>query len=313
MTKQLIDFPVAVDSTMRAAYVACPQKFFLSHMLGLRRKGGSVHLVAGAAFAKGLEVARTLYHTEQADEETAILEGAKAALVEYGGFDPGERTPKTPERVAYAIADYFTEYPLADDYIQPHMTSSGPAVEFSFAFPTDVKHPRTGEPILYSGRFDMVGVYNSSLWVVDEKTTTRLGQSWIDSFGLRGQLLGYVYAAKQFGLPVAGFIIRGVSFLKDKYGYAEVIDPVPDFLLDNWYQQICRDIERMKESYAEQIWDYDFSESCNAYGGCPYKVLCTKRNPEQWVDMYFETHHWSPLDLNPEISEDKPILEQQIL
>lgn len=303
-------FPEVIDSTLRNDFVSCPQKFWLSRILGLAPKGGSVHLIAGGAFAKGIEVTRRRFYEEGINEHDAIADGVLAAWAEYDSFDPGDRYQnKSADRVGYALVEYFCEYPLKTDRVQPYRRADGKtAQEFEFTFPLETKHPVTGNPLLYGGRFDMVGQYMSGLWVVDEKTATRLGPSWLKSFTLRGQLVGYCYAAQQFDLPVSGFIVRGISFLKDYYGHAEVIEPVPSHRIERWREQVEIDARNMVRSWEREEWGWSFGDACNSYGGCPFQTLCTKEEPSDWYDSAFEVSRWTPIT-GEVIRPDQPILD----
>lgn len=304
-------FPTLIDSTMRNDFVSCEKQFEYARIFGLQSKGGSVHLIAGGAFAKGCEVTRRKYYQDGMEEMDAIVEGVIAAWLEYGDFDPGDRyRNKSPERVAYALVEYFTEYPLATDKIQPYFGADGkPAIEFEFSFPLEVLHPESGDPLLYGGRFDMVGDYMSELWVVDEKTATRLGPQWLKSFVLRGQLLGYTYAAKSFGLPVNGFVVRGISFLKDYYGHAEQFEVVPDYRLEQWREQLEVDAARMVSAWEQGRFSWAFGEACNAYGGCPYKNLCDKKNWVEWWQQYYDIEYWNPLERTTSKSSEQQTLK----
>lgn len=309
-------FPEVIDSTIRGEYVSCGMKAFYSRIFGLSAKGGSVHLVAGGAFAKGVEVTRNKFYLEGMNESDAIVEGVIASFVKYGSFEPEDKyQTKSAERVAYAIAEYFAEYPLATDRIQPYYQADGrPAIEFEFSFPLEIAHPDTGDPLIYGGRFDMIGEYMGDLWSVDEKTATRLGPQWLRSFSLRGQFLGYCYAARMFGLPVNGFIVRGISFLKDYYGHAEVPEVVPDNRIQLWRAQLNKDVQRMVNDYVQFrdhgiMFDYAFNDACNSYGKCQFRdTLCNKENWEEWWMQYFEISRWNPLTGKDEVDHEKPVL-----
>ena len=290
-------FPEVIDSTIRNDYVSCPAKWWYERVYGLSAIGGSVHLIAGGAFAKGIETVRRLVYQESMDVSSAIVEGVIAAWVEYGNYEPEDKyANKSAERVAYAIAEYFAEYPPHEDRIQPYYRADGkPAIEFEFTIPLDVEHPTTGNPLLFGGRADMVGDFMSSLWIVDEKTATRLGPQWLKGFTLRGQFLGYCKAAHEFDLPVNGFVVRGQSFLKDYYGHAEVIETVPKHRIDRWWDQFNRDVRRMVEDFKSNTWNYSFGEACTNYGGCPFSRLCDKENWQDWWQQYFEIDHWNPI------------------
>ena len=303
------EFPHVIDSTMRSDHANCAHQFELARVHGLQHLGGSVHLIAGGAFAKGCEVARRQFYQHGVSEEHAVYMGVLAAWEHYGDFEYEDKYKhKSPERVAYALVEYFTEYPLSNDKIQPYFRADGkPAIEFEFSFPLEINHPETGDPLLYGGRFDMVGSYLQSLWVVDEKTATRLGPQWLKSFTLRGQLIGYCYAARQFELPVNGFIVRGISFLRDYYGHAEVIEVVPDYRLEQWREQLDLDVEDMVRDYNRGKFGMAFGEACNSYGGCPFRNLCDKEDWKEWWEQHYEISRWNPLERTEE--KGKAIVE----
>ncbi len=154
----------------------------------------------------------------------------------------------------------------------------------------------------------MVGEYMSGLWVVDEKTATRLGPQWLKSFTLRGQLLGYTYAARSFGLPVNGFIVRGISFLRDYYGHAEVIESVPEYRLSQWREQLEEDAARMVRAWEQGRFSWAFGEACNAYGGCPFKNLCDKEDWTEWWQQYYDIDYWNPLERSSSLTDNQRML-----
>lgn len=302
-------FPRVVDSTMRADFVSCPQKFYQGYILKKALRGESVHLTAGAAYARGLEVVRKLvWGPEKLHLDDALAEAIPYAVAEYGHLDPGEAySHKSANNIIRAMVAYFDRYPPSKDHVQPYYKKNGePACEFTFSIPTAIAHPETGEPILYAGRFDMVGKYNDTLWVLDDKTATQLGDSWARSWRLRGQLTGYCYAAQLYGIPVQGAIVRGISLLKSgAFGFSEPIEYRGPFHIERWWVQLHRDLARMismwkdvGEDHPHGYWDYNLAESCNSFGGCPFLSLCTVSKPDQWDDNY-EYRDWNPLDLNP--------------
>lgn len=304
-------FPPVLDNTMRSAFVACPQSFYQAHILKRAPAGGSVHLVAGAAYAKGLEVVRKLvWGKDKLPLDDALVEAFPAVIAEYGNFPcPEHSLHKSVDRVLQGLVAYFDRYPPASDHIEPYILKSGePAVEFTFCFPLGIKHPDTGEPLQYAGRFDMVGVYNDLLWVVDDKTATQLGASWDAQWKLKAQLTGYTAAARNFGLPAEGAIVRGTSFLKSgAYGFSQPIMYRPQWMIERWWVQLHRDIARMIACWQDKdeenpygYWDYNLNDTCSAFGGCAFENLCLAANPDEWAKTGFEFRDWNPLDLNPE-------------
>lgn len=293
-------FPTVIDSTIRSEYVTCPTKFYWSFSRQLGPRGGSVDLIAGGAFAKGLEVTRKSVWKDGKSFSTALSEGMAAAIGEWGAFIcPDHKQQKNIDRVVQALEFYFQRWPIDHDPIKPYFWSPGnPAVEFTFAIPLPITHPVSGEPLIYAGRNDLVGVYNDQLFIVDEKTASQLGPTWGQKWNLRSQFTGYVWAGRTTGLPIAGAIIRGISFLKNSFGAAESIQFRPTWQVDRWYEQLLVDIEDMKRDWLSGKWNQALADACESYSGCPFMRLCESQDPEGWIGEY-ATRIWNPLSKYP--------------
>ena len=289
-------FPHCFDSTMLNAFRSCPQKAFRTYVEHWKPIAESVHLVAGKAFAKGIETARDAYFNKGATADDAMASGLEALLKAYGSFEPPPQSAKTPERMAGALEFYFDRYPLEHDHFEIYRDSSGKAaVEFSFCEPTDVVHPVTGDPILFTGRADALGNYGGYLLACDEKTTSSLGASWVKQWEMRGQFTSYTWAARRVKIPLQGALVRGVSILKTKYDTAEVPSYRTQDDIDRWYKQTLRDLERAKKMWAEGYWDYNLGEACNEYGGCSLVGVCRAKDPYEWLKINFTRRVWDPL------------------
>lgn len=290
-------FPLVWDNTMRADFVTCPRMFFYEFMHHLVPDRPSVDLHCGGVFASALETTRKVFYGQRLSADHALAAGAKRLILEWGDFDPGDSV-KTLESTMSAFHHYFNRWPLATDYLQPLTTPDGePMVEFNFAQPIpEVRHPETGEPIIYCGRFDMVAKHTQlDLQVgVDEKTTKQLGATWPNKWTMRSQFTGYIWGANKHKIPLQGFVVRGLSFLKRSHGDAECLVYRPDWHIDMWYKQLVRDLERAKRCWEDNYWDFDLNESCSHYGGCSYLRLCDSPTPDDWTSYYRE-RVWEPL------------------
>jgi len=289
-------FPAVIDSTMLGAFRSCPRKMFLEFVLHYKHKSPSVHLIAGGAFARGMEVARKEFYEEGKSAEDSIALGLAALIKAYGTFECPPDSAKSLERTAGAFEFYFTNYPLGGDGSDPVVWGDGKRmVEFSFAEPLPVLHPETGDPLLYVGRSDMIAHFAGGTYIFDEKTTSSLGASWSGQWDLRSQFTGYCWAAKRADIPVNGVIVRGVSILKTKYDTQQAITSRADWEIERWYEQTCRDLERMKWCWQNEQWDYNLDHACTEYGGCSFKQPCKSPDPQPWLDLYFEKRIWDPL------------------
>lgn len=291
-----IMFPHTVDSTIISAFTACPQKAFRTYVQHWKPVTESVHLVAGGAFAKGLEIARKAFHAESLSAEDAIAKGTIALLEHYGEFECPADSKKNPDRMVGALLYYFEQYPLEFDQAKPHLFDSGElGIEFSFSIPLPINHPVTGQPILYTGRCDEIVDYNGAVYTLDDKTTSSLGASWANSWEMRGQFSGYNFAARAHGLPVAGTLVRGVSILAKSYQTMETITYRSDYELDLWYKQLIRTIERMIKCWEDGFWDFAFGDACGSYGGCNMVPVCKASDPIPVLVTQFRQSVWDPL------------------
>lgn len=289
-------FPHAIDSTMLATFRSCPQKFFRQYMQHWKPKAESVHLVAGGAFASGIEAARRAYYEKDMTREEAEGVGLGALIAHYGDFECPPDSAKSLERTCGALEFYFQNYPLGEDGMEPVQLANGKrGIEFSFAQPLPFAHPVTGDPILYTGRADMIAEFASGIYVVDEKTTSSLGASWPRQWEMRAQFTGYCWACREFGLQPAGTIIRGVSILKTKYDTHQAITYRAPWEIDRWLEQTIRDLERMVKMWQDNWYDYALDHACAEYGGCSMLQVCKSAGPDSWLPMYFEQRVWDPL------------------
>lgn len=290
------ELPVVLDSSMLTTFRACRKKFEYSYLYNLHPPGKSIHLVAGGAFAAGIDAARKYYYTAQAPSYDEMIISAMAAFIrEWGDFTAPEGHAKSFENTFHALEMYFHHHPPGRDSVQPLKKADGtPTTEFSFAIPLPIEHPITGDPFIYAGRFDMLGKWDELLTILDEKTTSALGQSWLDQWSLRGQFIGYCWACQQLGYPVRQVAVRGVGILKTEIKFLTALQQYPQYLIDRWYFQLLDTVKELCAFYEAKSFSYNFGDSCAAYGGCAYRTLCEASEPEAWTSNY-EVRVWNPL------------------
>jgi hypothetical protein len=300
------EFPQVIDATMLSNWRSCHQKFFRCYTEHWKPKGESIHLHAGAAFARGLEVTRRAFYGNGKDSESAIEAGMRALIEAYGDFECPESSAKSLDRMMGALEYYFHIWPLGSDPCVPHQFPSGAyGIEFSFATPLPYLHPVSHEPVIYAGRSDMIADFAGGLYIEDDKTASQLGASWSKQWDLRSQFTGYCWAASESGLDVNGVIVRGVSILKTRYDTAEAITYRPKWQIDRWLKQVVHDLAAIERAWRDNYWGWALDHACDEYGGCAFKQICTSAEPESWLPMYFEKRKWNPLDRT-----ETPVIEQ---
>jgi PD-(D/E)XK nuclease superfamily protein len=288
-------FPTVVDSSMLSAFRACPRKFAYTYLDHWKPAAESVHLVAGKAFASGLEAAREAFYIRREPAEEAQAQGLAALWREYGTFEEPEDSPKGPLRMAGALEYYFSRYPLGSDGATPRVFGERHGIEFSFVEPVSVVHPETGDPILYSGRADMVCDSFGGLYIYDEKTTGQLGPTWAGKWEHRSQFTAYCWGLRGHGIHPTGIVVRGIAILKDSYNDAQAITYRSDWEVDRWLRQVERDLHRMIAMWEAGEWDYALDDACTAYAGCPFARPCKSADPQPWLEGYFHKRRWDPV------------------
>jgi hypothetical protein len=295
-----LTFPSLLDNSAVSSFKKCPTDWKYGSLQSIARKGGNIHLHFGGAYAAGLEAGRKAFYDDDIDEETALTIALDTATKFWGEYEAPEdfSGAKSYERLMGAIVEYFEQYPLSSDIVKPFRLANGKsAVEFTFAIPLpNVKHPVTGDPLLYGGRFDMLAERDGVLFVEDDKTASQLGSQWMRNWTLDAQFTGYCWAARDFGYPVAGAIIRGLSILKNGYGHAQAITYRPDWQIDRWLASTEHTVRLMIAYWEQGFFPLALDKhACNSYGGCGFSQLCESPNPDSWIAMNYEPRVWNPL------------------
>lgn len=320
-----LHFPEAIDSTMLSAFDACPQKWLIEFVLRRMPVGRSIHLHAGGCVASAFEEVRVHIFLHDLPLDIALRKAFVNYCKNWGDFVMPEDSYKDFTNCWCAIEAYFKEYPPHTDYFQPYIKRDGePAVEFHFSIPMKLKHPETGNPILFSGRGDMLAQPKGTdtIYVVDEKTTKNLGASWQYQWGMRGQFYGYTHAARQMGFNAVGALVRGIGIQQTQYQFQEKPILLTKEQTDTWWREAHKKVKRMLEMYdmagtlyppppeaseKQQLYarhwlhdtfDKSFGEACTSYTRCVFTDLCT--HPEPWR-LYedYEERIWDPSAKDP--------------
>lgn len=301
-------FPEVVDNTMRTAFRKCEVAFRNEFLFNRVMGADNIHLVAGAAFAAANDAFRKSYYYEK-DFDKA-LDAAMISLIQTYGYHP-ERDDdpewanhaKSCDRLLQAVVAYWTHWNPKYGKGKLMVWNGEPASECGFLIPLKVNNPDTGQPLLYSVRFDYVEERGGRPWLGDDKTTSSLGTAWANQWWMRGQFLGYTYAAREFmGIQAAGVIARGTGILKTDIKHLEVPVSFPPHLTDLWWEQVNKDFQKMVDAWDNNDYNYDMSDGCAAYGGCKFQDACRSKFQANILNS-MPVRVW-----NPAHPEDSPVV-----
>lgn len=312
-------FPEVVSSSTIGAYQSCPRQFMYSHILNLKPKATNIHLNAGGALASALNVFRHNFygtHSLYKGDIDSSLALALEDLIKYFGEHVGTASPSEwdtldllpkglPNLVVCLVAYIETFNPFDPHALHPYVDEEGKVwAEQNFAIPTQVMHPETGMPLLYSGRTDWIGVHNGYLYVMDEKTTGQMGAKWSNQWNLRGQFIGYTLGFGASMPNLAGTWVRGICLLKDTIKMAEHPVGVGRWLIREWWQDMNYLLEDMVRDWKRSHFRADRNKSCTGYSGCTYMTLCSKpaEHRKSFSVPVFDVAKYDPMT-----GEDAPV------
>lgn len=301
--------PQIWDSTMIVAARKCPTLLlyaYINHVRGGEGVNPALHF--GGTFAHGMEAYRQTYWATK-DKGTAFFVAAEA-MINFWGDNPsvliyrGKPDKRTLDKCIYALAQYFENWPIDTDRLQPHINSNGtPTFEYSFSVPLDEPiFPRMddGSPFILCGRADTLGAYDDLPVWSDEKTTIVMGDSWAEQWYTRHQFLTYGWAFRKLGFKARHVLVRGVGIYVDYVAFRETT-PIerPDHLLDKFQYELAWTLHEMKGYLHGRKVPARLGDACYShFRQCQFWDVCsTKPAYELPFLRTMGRNEWNPLML----------------
>lgn len=233
------------------------------------------------------------------------------AVLETSGFydDPRDkrRTLSNLEECLYAYVNRWRwDHPVWMRDVDNPLSDVG--IEIPFDLVVDISGTNYITCRL-TGRIDGIH-YNTrgELCCHDNKTASRLGDAWSQSFLMSHQITGYCVAASTFiQQPVHRAEILGLAIplprTYDLGGYVREVVPRYDYHYTRWLDWLVHTIQLTRQ-YAGNPFDAPtYTHSCNRFfRPCSFIPFCDADDEEQHKIVEEMIHaEWSPLD--------KPILD----
>jgi PD-(D/E)XK nuclease superfamily len=280
----------AWDSTSLGWFKECPRKYFYSMIEGWRSQNESVHLRFGIIYHSSLELYDRLRSTG-VDHNRALLDCVRATLVESWPW-PFDHSSKTRETLVRSIIWYLEQF-REDPAKTVQLNSGKPAVELSFSM--ELEH----ENYLLCGHLDRVVEFNGLTFVMDRKTaSSTLASNYFEKFDVDNQMSLYSIAAKVlYQMPIRGVIIDAAQIAVGFTRFVRGFTYRTPAQLDEWIKDIKSWVD-LAAGYARSgNWPMN-DKSCDKYGGCPFRKVCSKDPGVRQIilESDFVREPWNPLE-----------------
>lgn len=241
--------------------------------------------------------------------DRALAEAATNGLDNM--FDP----KRTSDKVEELLTSYVMEYSRKASMRFNILESQGvPLVEKSFSVPLGTIQAnykgqlRTFE-VIWLGKIDVLSLYDAKICPVDHKTTSVMGDKFVDDKLRSSQMLGYTYAARHLSetafdnLPVYGVRINALAQRTGGFEFKIFDIPVAQWKVDEWKAgtllSLKQDIEKVDSFLANGVAAPIRDHCVTKYGRCPYFDACDcmpkMRDGMIFDDEIYAISNWSPL------------------
>lgn len=274
-----ISVPTDYDFTMLSTFLRCRKRYYWRIVRGLISKVPQTAPEFGKCIHKALDV------WFQTHDKTKAIDQFKSIFVENPGDE--KRTLRVGEKL---LSLYFDKY--------DHEGFKILATELSFCLPVN-------STFNLMGRIDKIIEWDGAIYVMDHKTTSRLGYEFFYKIKPNMQFDGYIWAARQLGYPkCSGILLDALLVAKGLIVPAQLARLQPlardvssrtDEELERFIRNANLIVDDIHRCYETGIW-YENTESCCDFIECPYRRICKEEKSiqEKITAMDYKVEIWDP-------------------
>jgi hypothetical protein len=297
---------IYIDSSSLSEFKVCPRKYYYSIVLGRQPTTESVHLTFGTLLHSALE----LYHKSRFRQEGGLDHpNALRATVEWlmgATWDREHKRPwssndkyKNRFTLIRTVVWYLDQY-QEDVLVTAVLKDGRPAIELPFAIDSGYT-AFTGEEFILCGKIDRIAIFkpDSNYYVTDVKTTqSTIGDYYFKKFTPDNQVSTYSLAGTlAFGIPVQGLIIDACQVAIEFSRFERGLIERSQAQLTEWQEDLGYWLMNLNHCAETENWPRNDS-ACDRYGGCPFRPVCSQRNPnaaQQVLMGSYAERTWDPL------------------
>lgn len=250
--------------------------------------------------------------SESSTDRTNIINFAIEAIESYDFYDDISDNRRTVSNIsesmiAYVDAYDMQRYPIWIRDEEDIDTDIG--IEIAFDMVVDIAYEIAGigevmpPPVRFTGKLDGLHWNRDKLIIIEEKTGSRLDDSWLSQWILSHQITGYCLASSTFtGLSCNHALVSGMRIPIGKIaaeGIRKEYVPRRPLMFEKWANWFVTSVE-MYDRWKDSIIDAPmYTHSCNRYfNTCSFLPFCAADDVEEKELILTEMvdDEWSPLD-----------------
>ena len=277
--KDIREMPKEVDYTMLSTFLVCRKKYYwrmIRHLVGKAP-------MTAAEFGRAIHSALDIWYATH--DIASAINTFKSEFTE----NPGD-SKRTHAVGTKLLQLYATKY--------EHESFKVLKTELSFT----VDIPNTDIKLM--GRIDKIIDWDGVVYVLDHKTTSRLGYEFFYKIKPNMQFDGYVYAAKKLGYDCKGIVLDALLVAKGLIVPSQLSRLTPlardisirsEHDINRYLSNIESILTDMNNCYNSNLW-YENTESCCNFIQCPYRSICKENTDihERIIAMDYIEEPWSP-------------------
>jgi hypothetical protein len=238
-----------ISYTKLSTYLACGRKGYFSYVKEIVPARNEPALVYGHAIHAGLAA-----HFNGADVTTAIAVAEKDAV--DNGLD-SMFDKRTSTAAGASVATFICDR---------HPFTNVQAVEKSFELPF---HNHT-----ITGVIDLIADYKGTCSVVDHKTTSIFGETFLNDKYRNAQFLLYLLAAESLGFKPKQVVINAIISRSKGIETQSCAFPVSTLKIDEFRGELYKQLGLVEFMIEQGEACTNRDSCCSKYGKCPYWTIC---------------------------------------
>ncbi len=241
--------------------------------------------------------------------EAADLDAVKSNLDSF--LDP-KRNRNTLDMILTSYDSHIKIMP--NEKLVPIELNGIKIVEQSFCVPLGVIHFAANElfaeacdiQVNWTGVIDALCYFGNEIWIVDHKTTSIMGEKFIDDKVRSSQMLGYTHVARllaeKLGKSVEGVIINALAHRSSGFEFQQFKIPMSEWKIKEWHSETLLAISNIIKATMAFLVSGEAApnrEACvTKYGKCAYFNVCEAvpivRDRLLQDTSFFSDNTWNP-------------------